>query len=492
MRLSATLSSVGIISNMKCPKCESISWHKNGHSKGRQRYRCKNCGKQFLEDAAVGPPAALESAVAVSIEGQRQVTPAEAMPMIFPPTSTLTESDSGIAVLLLDAENLKLDVLIESFLAGLCGYPLQVKIAFANWRNQNLSKQDGELYDRGYQLIHVPEGKNSADAKMIAVGSSIFLHYPNVREVFVCSSDGLLTHLCNQLQGQGLTVFRVRRQENNLIVENRQTGEVKHYSVPLASPIPSYDGLIQKIEELLKNEQQSISETMGRLSVISSLFEERQNLTKSLLMGAGGSKQNGFSAVLETVPVSGNNGSKPAVPEPVTASGENIIDSAEKFQIALIKVLESIKIKSKTDIVSVSLLSAEFHKVYGETANAVVKRLKIASNLTKFLQSCSPFSIRQNGKNYEVGLEGSFGSKIQSPAELEKALVAIIKGLTAKSPGSSICISNIGSEFQKEYGQSIVKTMKQLELGSKFPKFLESSSAFKVEKHGKGYHVALA
>ncbi|WP_261222517.1 NYN domain-containing protein [Ancylothrix sp. D3o] len=476
---------------MKCPKCESTSCYKNGHSKGRQRYRCKDCGKQFLEDAAVGPPAALESAVAVSVEGQRQVTPAEAMPMIFPLTTAFRESPAGIAVLLLDAENLKLDVLIENFLAGLCGYPLQVKIAFANWRNQNLSKQDGELYDRGYQLIHVPEGKNSADAKMIAVGSSIFLHYPNVREVFVCSSDGLLTHLCNQLQSQGLRVFRVRRQENNLIVENRQTGEVKHYSVPLASPIPSYDGLIQKIDELLKNEQQSISETMGRLSVLASLLEERQHLTKTSLMGAGEVKLNGFSPVLETVPV--NNGSKSPISEVKTIFFEKTIDSAEKFQEALIQVLESIKIKSTNQIVSVSLLSAEFHKVYGETANAIVKKLKVATNLTKFLESCSPFILRQNGKNYEVGLADSASlCRIKSPAEFEQALIGIIESLTAKSPGSSICISNIGSEFQKEYGQSIVKTMKQLQLGSKFPKFLESSSAFKVEKHGKGYHVALA
>ena len=34
---------------MKCPNCNSNQTVKNGQRKGRQCYKCKQCGRQFLE-----------------------------------------------------------------------------------------------------------------------------------------------------------------------------------------------------------------------------------------------------------------------------------------------------------------------------------------------------------------------------------------------------------------------------------------------------------
>jgi AcrR family transcriptional regulator len=34
---------------MKCPRCHSLQLSKNGHRHGKQRYICKDCGRQFLE-----------------------------------------------------------------------------------------------------------------------------------------------------------------------------------------------------------------------------------------------------------------------------------------------------------------------------------------------------------------------------------------------------------------------------------------------------------
>ncbi len=34
---------------MKCPNCNSNQTVKNGERKGRQSYKCKQCGRQFLE-----------------------------------------------------------------------------------------------------------------------------------------------------------------------------------------------------------------------------------------------------------------------------------------------------------------------------------------------------------------------------------------------------------------------------------------------------------
>ncbi|NEO74848.1 hypothetical protein [Moorena sp. SIO4G3] len=76
---------------------------------------------------------------------------------------------TGIAILLLDAENLRLNTETEKFLAQICSYPIQIKIAVANWRA--MGKYDTELHTRGYELIHVPPGKDSADFKMATVES---------------------------------------------------------------------------------------------------------------------------------------------------------------------------------------------------------------------------------------------------------------------------------------------------------------------------------
>src|SRR6476469_9540269 len=137
---------------MKCPRCESTSYRKNGHRKGLQNYLCKNCGRQFLEPSVEESlPTSESNSVSVSSdelaepslidlqidlqmltagdETQAEDTPAiAAVEEIFPtsPTNELIfpqldetnveqteqrgKSDNGIGVLLLDAENIKLDV----------------------------------------------------------------------------------------------------------------------------------------------------------------------------------------------------------------------------------------------------------------------------------------------------------------------------------------------------------------------------------------------
>ena len=234
---------------MKCPRCESTLYRKNGRRNDKQNYLCKNCGKQFLEPAF---PRSLEGELLVNSNGHTKVSmdatteaalvkdlpeekitekslgsfslrlAEELLQIILSPdwlesatfnqfiqkfqqkTEIKHQLEIGISLLLLDAENLKLDINSELFLASVCKYPLQVKIAFANWRNPSTGKQDIELYNRGYQLVHVPGGKDSADAKMIALGACVLRSYPTVKEILVCSGDGILIHLCNELQNQGL------------------------------------------------------------------------------------------------------------------------------------------------------------------------------------------------------------------------------------------------------------------------------------------------
>lgn len=40
---------------MKCPKCHSPQTTKNGHRRGKQCYRCRDCRRQFVKSATKRP-----------------------------------------------------------------------------------------------------------------------------------------------------------------------------------------------------------------------------------------------------------------------------------------------------------------------------------------------------------------------------------------------------------------------------------------------------
>jgi hypothetical protein len=475
---------------MECPRCESDQVRKNGRRNGRQRYLCKACRKQFFE--AAGPHSLSRKCTETRLS--------EAIPKEIAPATTI--ESGGIAILLLDAENLKLKVNTEQFLAGLCDYPLQVKIAFANWKNPSTGKLDAELYDRGYELIHVPGGANSADGKMIAFGAAILYRYRDVRQVFVCSSDGLLNHLCNQLQNQGLTVFRVRRQNSVLSVENPLTGDTHHYSCEREMKIPSFEELANQVAELLKAEHKSIEERIARFSSVAELFQERRTVafnstTSSVALSE--SAQNEVTPLLEaslaTVAVH-QNVAEQNLPEIIPGLNSNAIESLDVFKTILVEIIEAANIELKEDAIPVIKVKTDFLAKYQTNADLVVKKfLGKTSSLIKYLKSESGvFQVKLIDQKHQVAIvaKKSSTSKTHSSADLEASLVKIITGLTAQSPGSYIPINQVASEFNKLYNQPITKKLQSLNLGSKVIDFLQSCQSFKVKKYGKNYQVAIA
>ncbi|MEB3339649.1 NYN domain-containing protein [Okeania sp.] len=183
--------------------------------------------------------------------------------------------ETGIAILLLDVENLPLNQETEKILVEICNYPIQIKVAFANWRS--MGKKDEEFHQRGYQLIHVPPGKDSADLKMATVGASIFLNYPKAKEILVCSSDRGLTHLGTTLQSHGLTVYQVRKYKNQITVLNSQTGESKTYALSVPE-IPTINRFIIQLQELIQAESAKVGQQWIKFSRISALYKETYKL----------------------------------------------------------------------------------------------------------------------------------------------------------------------------------------------------------------------
>ncbi len=331
----------------------------------------------------------------------------------------------AIAILLLDAENLQLDSKMEQFLTTVSTYPLQVKIAFANW--SKMGKRDEELHQRGYELIHVPVGKDNADGKMIALGSSVHERYTHAKEVIVCSSDKVMTNLCNHLQQNGLIVYQAIKKEEVLIVLNSSTGK-PITQFPNSTPeIPTIEICLQQIKQLIQAEQKQKKVYWVKLSALSKSFKDKYNFTISQVVSQhlpGKRARDIFinypaEFAVHQVDTSSEiyitlfhiNQSPPLnSTENGSLSSKNkspllsSINSAADLEKALQDILQELTIKSSASYIDISPLGVEFSQRYGERINEQIKSLKLTGNFIKFLQSCKSFNLKQTGKGWQVAL----------------------------------------------------------------------------------------
>ncbi|MEG5139775.1 MULTISPECIES: hypothetical protein [unclassified Microcoleus] len=261
---------------------------------------------------------------------------------------------------------------------------------------------------------------------MIAFGAAILYRYRDVRQVFVCSSDGLLNHLCNQLQNQGLTVFRVRSQNAVLSVENHLTGESNHYSCKEEVELPTFAELANKIAELLKAEHQSIEERIAWFSSITQLFQERRAIEltsiNSTNLGVFSSLQNPINAIEKAANSlrADQNIEHQKLLEDLPANSI-AIDSLDTVEKILLEMIKSAIFESQEDAVCVSKLKKLFFKKYQCHADVIVKRFWANSSLIKFLQSRnSVFQLTLNGSEHQVAIARKEAqSKTDFPAALE-------------------------------------------------------------------------
>jgi hypothetical protein len=334
-------------------------------------------------------------------------------------------SSGAIAILLLDAENLQITPKMEEFLAQVSRYPLQVKIAFANW--SRMGKRDVELHKRGYELIHVPVGKDNADGKMIALGASVHERYQNAREVIVCSSDKVMTNLCNHLQQNGLMVYQVIKQKEVLIVLNSATGKQITQFPNSGLEIPPIDKFITQLKQLIKTEQENQQISWVKLSTLSQLFKSKYNFTISQVVSkhSPGKKTRDFFGnyprdfALHQVESNTElyitlfeiNQSLPEKSQEDTnfSSGEQSqlllkINSVTDLETALKEILHELTGKSSISYIEINLLAGVFKQRYGHSITQQIKSLQLNGNFIKFLQSCKSFNLKQTGKTWQVAL----------------------------------------------------------------------------------------
>jgi hypothetical protein len=81
---------------------------------------------------------------------------------------------------------------------------------------------------------------------------------------------------------------------------------------------------------------------------------------------------------------------------------------------------------------------------------------------------------------------------IVSKTHLEQELLLILKGLAAKSGNKSVPIVELHKHFQQRQGQPIKQVLQRLNIKLRYVTFLESCSAFKLEKNEKNWLISLA
>jgi hypothetical protein len=429
----------------------------------------------------------------------------------------------GIAVLLLDAENLQLNINTEKFLGTICQCPIQVKIAFANWSNRG--KLDVELHERGYDLIHVPAGRDNADGKMIAFGSSIHELYPKAKEVFVCSSDKVMTNLCNNLQQHGLTVYQVSQHGENINIFNNTTGETIIHSIKPLPEIPSIDQFVLQVKHLIKEEQKQTANYWIKLSQISKLYKNKyqvniSNIVAKYLPGKRAKdifisypadfvihqvddvgelyitlfEQQHFSQKEDINPAENNKNSQVK-----NNSLVNSLTTKLDLEKAIKNIWAELSKQSKNESFDISILASKFKQKYGKPITEQMKELQIGGTFAKFLQSCSDFQVQLKDNKWQViklnspssgsVLSSVSSTKINSAADLEKALKMILTELTKTANNNYVDIGILGIKFHQQYDKPITKQMKELQINGSFLKFLQSCNSFQIQQKGNKYKI---
>ncbi|MBD2446276.1 NYN domain-containing protein [Nostoc sp. FACHB-152] len=363
-------------------------------------------------------------ATQTELNGSGNVTHIKSSKLEQPASSLASVSKTEIAVLLLDAENLQINTETEKFLTTVCTYPIQIKIAFANWCS--MGKLDIDLHGRGYDLIHVPVGKDNADGKMITFGSSIHERYPKAREVLVCSSDKVMINLCNHLQQHGLTVYQVSKQGEDITVLNSYTGQLVRQVANSIPEIPTIAQFIAQIKELIKAEQKQTQNIWIKLNTISKNYKSKYKLTIGQVVAKHfpGQKareifinhptefvlhqiEQAAEVYITLFEINSNSVNSQNAPGASDNKSQLLSKIATKLDLehALQNIINELTIHSPGSYINIGPLGSQFKQQYGKPITEQIKSLQLSGNFLKFVQSCNSFKLRETPKGWEIAIK---------------------------------------------------------------------------------------
>lgn len=206
------------------------------------------------------------------------------MDFCYSQSSQLHTGSFGGAILL-DVENLPFKLDLAKYLQAYCLYPITIKFAVANWQNNSISRLDKYLHQQGYQLIHVPKGKNAADGQLLTLGASLLLNYPQIKEVAIASQDSIFNYLHQTLRAQRCNTYKIYHHSGNIYIEDYETSK--------SSVITKVENTLghSSVEQDLQNKIESIIYQLSQkditsvtLSQVSQQFKSEYNKSISEIL----------------------------------------------------------------------------------------------------------------------------------------------------------------------------------------------------------------
>lgn len=133
-----------------------------------------------------------------------------------------------VVALLVDIENIKISIPLETAILKMFPAVEMIKIAVGNWK---LLRLDEELLARGYHLFHVPTGQDLADLEIINLSWLI----KDCRELVIVSNDKIFMKLAHQFHAQARIVYFVyySRPTSKFIITRSQVLTVEDPELPI-------------------------------------------------------------------------------------------------------------------------------------------------------------------------------------------------------------------------------------------------------------------
>lgn len=127
--------------------------------------------------------------------------------------------ETGNALLLLDVSHFSLTSKELQFLESICYFPLTYKLALGDWR-QIRQEQEHSLLEQDFALTHAPTPEK------LWLGCE----RPDVQEILICSQGKRQEQLCAHFLKQEMTVYRVFRVDNSLVLHNQGSGSYRFFT----------------------------------------------------------------------------------------------------------------------------------------------------------------------------------------------------------------------------------------------------------------------
>jgi NYN domain len=403
------------------------------------------------------------------------------------------------SMILLDAENLSLEQKLEKILEETAQYPIQLKYAFANWRG--LGKQDLDLHQRGYHLIHVPPDKNNADFKMTSLGLSIALRDSQIKEVFVCSSDRDLHHLSHSLLSHGVKCYRVSRQGNDLIVRDVKSSLDRIYSLSTPEPMLSLEEGIQSLKAIVQQECQQNQYSWLKLSQLSTCFQQKHQITLDRFVAHHRNGQKAIDLFLAYKKDFGIHQVDQRSEVYISIFQEDSSEIDPKLDSKISQqdienfILENIKNNNRDNSVLLSYLAAQFYRHYSISLKQATAELGFGNHLPKALAQFESLEIQKNGNSYLVSYRkqgGEFSDSIETKEQFLRTVDRLTLELLQQSQQTSIDISKVSIAFHRKYKIPITQIMTQFGFGKKLTNLFKDLHRFTVTQIGPNQFVNLS